>query len=374
MTSNPEIVEKTERLVRLIEAEKLAGVLINAQHNFAWLTCGGANGIDISRDPGAGWLLVRRDGKRFVLANRIEMARLIDEELAGGDFEAVEFPWEDERAAPDFVVKRARALLEGNQAVGCDLPVTGADRIVEAQLSRVRSHLTQPEIERYRELGRDAGEVIGRLARRLEPGMSEREIARLAVHALAGKGMRAVVALVAADERLARYRHPVPTERRWERVAMIVVCARRGGLIASLTRIVCSGAVPDELLRRTNACARVNARLWEATRAGVSGSELYSVAAHAYEDEGFSGEERLHHQGGATGYRTREWVAHPYCDEKVQIPQAFAWNPSITGTKVEETCLAFDDWVESISASPDWPKIQVKGGERDYEFPDVLAL
>src|SRR5258705_3760602 len=80
-----------------------------------------------------------------------------------------------------------------------------------------------------------------------------------------------------------------------------------------------------------------------ATQPGSSGSDLYRVAARAYAEAGFENEERLHHQGGATGYRTRDWVAHPACRERVQVNQAFAWNPSVTGTKVEDTCIAFAD-------------------------------
>ena len=60
-------------------------------------------------------------------------------------------------------------------------------------------------------------------------------------------------------------------------------------------------------------------------------------AAKAYAEKGFADEIDLHHQGGAAGYRTREWVAHPNANDVVRNDQAFAWNPSITGTKVEET-------------------------------------
>jgi hypothetical protein len=41
-----EIEEKIERLARVIADEGLAGVLINTQPNFAWLSAGGSNGID----------------------------------------------------------------------------------------------------------------------------------------------------------------------------------------------------------------------------------------------------------------------------------------------------------------------------------------
>ncbi|MFL6210104.1 MAG: hypothetical protein ACJ74W_14700 [Pyrinomonadaceae bacterium] len=38
-----ETAEKIERVVRVLAAEQLDSVLLNAQHNFAWLTAGGLN-------------------------------------------------------------------------------------------------------------------------------------------------------------------------------------------------------------------------------------------------------------------------------------------------------------------------------------------
>ncbi|MCA1558538.1 MAG: hypothetical protein LC731_08375, partial [Acidobacteria bacterium] len=74
MERSAEITEKAGRVERMLAAENLGGVIINAQHNFSWLTAGSTSGIDTSREPGACALLIRLDGKRFVLANRIEMA------------------------------------------------------------------------------------------------------------------------------------------------------------------------------------------------------------------------------------------------------------------------------------------------------------
>ena len=357
----------------MLVAEGLGGVVLYAQHNFAWLTAGGTNGVDASREQGACSLLVRADGRRFVLASRIEMARILEEEIAGADFEPVDFAWEDEKARPTFLADLAGSLVEGG-ALGSDLPLGGQVRTVEGAVARCRYSLTPPELERFRALGRDAGEAVGELVRSLEPGESETEVARRTSDALAARGIRSVVTLVAADERLAKFRHPVPTERRWERVLMVVTCARRGGLIASLTRIVCAGAVTDELRRRTDATARVNAKLLAATRPGAKGSELFRVAADAYAAEGFAGEEHLHHQGGAAGYKTRDWVAHPASDETVVSHQAFAWNPSVTGTKVEETCIVAGEGVELITTTPGWPQIPVTLGGREYLSPDVLLL
>lgn len=374
MQKKEEIEEKTGRLARMLATEGLGGVVLVAQPNFAWLTAGGNNGIDTSREQGACALVVRADGKRFVLASRIEMTRLLEEELPGADFEPVEFGWEEEKAQPALLADLAAKVAGGGAQLGSDLPLSPSLKAIDGAVARCRYQLTPPELERVRRLGRDAGEVLGALSRSLAPGETEREIARRMCDALAVRGMRSVVTLVAADARIARFRHPVPTEKAWERVVMLVTCARRQGLVASLTRIVCAGEVPEELRRRMDASARVNAEMLAATRPGAAGSELYRVAADAYAAEGFAGEERLHHQGGAAGYRTRDWVAHPASVETVQTNQTFAWNPTVTGSKVEETCIASAEGVEVITKSPDWPQIPVRVGAREYLSPDVLAL
>jgi len=368
-----EIDEKTERLVRVCFSEGLAGVLINSQPNFAWMTAGGRNGVDSSRENGVATLLVRRDGKRFVLANRIEMARIMTEEVDGLNYEPLEFGWEEEKQNPAIIAKLARSLTTEAMPLGCDLPLSDA-AVVDAAIARERYQLTASEIVRFKALGQDAGGAIGTLARSLWPGLTERDVARRTNEALGAIGADAVVTLVAADERIQRFRHPVPKDVEWKKVLMIVACARRQGLIASLTRIMCAGAVPDELGRRTRAAAQVNAMLFNTTKPGVNGRELYEVAANGYRAEGFSGEEKLHHQGGAAGYRTRDWVAHPTCADEVQKNQAFAWNPSITGTKVEETMVAFEDHIEVITTTPGWPSIQIEAEGNTYLLPDVLAL
>jgi Xaa-Pro aminopeptidase len=358
----------------MLAANKFGGVLISSQPNFSWLTAGGTNGVDLSREAGTGALLLRNDGKRFVLANRIEMPRLLSEELPAEEFEPVEFSWEEEKASPEFLPALAMTLLGKGKTLTSDIGLGPGTVANEAAVARCRYQLTGSEVERFRSLARDAAQAISTLARNLTPGETEREVARRVVDALAAHNIRVVVNLVAGDERIEKFRHPVPTDHRWEKLIMIVVCAQRGGLIASLTRIVSNAAIPDELRRRTLAAAKVNAELLAATQPNASGADLYRLAARTYAEAGFENEERLHHQGGAAGYRTRDWVAHPACTERVQVNQAFAWNPSVTGTKIEETCIALADGVEVLTSTSDWPQIPVRVGEREYLSPDIFVL
>lgn len=352
--------EKLERVARVAQAAGAAGVLIAAHHNIAWLTSGRHNRIDASRETGTARLLVAADGRRFVLGNAIEMPRLLAEVLAGLDYEPIEYPWTDDQD-PGFAVGTARRVLgDGAAPIAADWPLPDTMPI-EGALGRARHLLTDGEIARYRALGRDAATILGNLCLTLEPGDDEREIARRMSDAALSIRARAIVALVGSDDRLRRFRHPVPATARWRHVVMLAMCAERDGLVVSLSRIVAS-LPPEDLAERTRATAVVFGRLLAETRPGVAASALYATAADAYAAAGFPGEELKHHQGGAIGYRAREWVAHPKSREVVQQRQAFAWNPTITGTKVEDTALILGDDIEIITTTPGWPTIEVDGG------------
>ena len=360
--------EKLERVRRVASAAGLDGILLAAHHNIAWLTSGRGNRIDGSREAGTQRLLVAADGRRFVLANAIEMPRLLDEALAGLDYTPIDYPWTDDQD-PGFAVAKARGVLKDGAVLGADWPLPDTKGI-EPFLMRARARLTDGEIERYRALGRDAGLALGNVCRALTPGDVELDIARAVADAAAGFRARAIVALVGSDDRLRKYRHPVPTEYAWKHVVMAALCAERDGLVVSLSRIVAANG-PADLGERTRAAAGVFGRVLDATRPGAEGRQLFETLKTAYKDAGYPGEELKHHQGGAIGYRAREWVAHPRSVEVVEARQAFAWNPTITGTKVEDTALVTGDRVEIITSTPDWPAIEIAG---DLKASDVWRL
>ncbi|HET7695707.1 MAG TPA: M24 family metallopeptidase [Vicinamibacterales bacterium] len=361
MSTAAEHEEKLARVVRVVEAAGAGGVLLAAHHNIAWLTGGRGNRIDASREAGTQRLLVTHDGRRYVLANAIEMPRLRAEALAGLDYEPVEYPWADDQD-PAHAVGVARDLVGEGRTLAADWPLPGTT-VIESDLARARHLLTDAEVDRYRLLGRDAGAALASVCRTLEPGDDERDIQRAVADAAGAIRARAIVALVGSDERLRRFRHPVPTATRWEHVVMLALCAERDGLVVSLSRIVASRP-PADLAERTRATATVFGRLLEATRPGATGAALYGIARDAYAAVGFPSEELKHHQGGAIGYRAREWTAHPKSAEVVQARQAFAWNPTIAGTKVEDTALLVEGTLQMITASPDWPAIELGGNIR----------
>jgi Xaa-Pro dipeptidase len=87
----------------------------------------------------------------------------------------------------------------------------------------------------------------------------------------------------------------------------------------------------------------------EATRPGRTLAEAFADCQRFYAEEGFPEEWRLHHQGGMTGYVSREVIATPHTQQEIRAGQAFAWNPSITGAKAEETFILTEGGPEVIT-------------------------
>ena len=367
-----EVERKVERLARIAGDAGLRGVLLSTHWNFSWLTAGASNRIDVSREAGAGSLLVASSGRRYVLANAIEMPRLGAEALAGLGFEPVEFPWVDERADPAFVVRRATEVLGGGP-LGADIP-SGGTRAFEPHLARLRTALEPEELARYRALGADVGRAVGGLLQSVASGVSEEEVIREVAIALTRAGTRPLVLLAAGDDRLLRYRHPLPSSHVWHDRLMVAVCAERGGMVVALSRLLAARPPDAEIARRLAAAQSVLAAMLDASVTGTSAARIFQVAAAAYAAQGFPREEARHHQGGAIGYRSREWIAHPQSPDIVTSPTALAWNPSVTGTKVEETCLVTDGGVEVITSSPGWPSSAVTAQRRTILLPDHFVI
>ena len=61
-------------------------------------------------------------------------------------------------------------------------------------------------------------------------------------------------------------------------------------------------------------------------------------------------------------------------NEQVMLNQAFAWNPSITQTKSEDTFIVLENGIEVITESPNFPQISTVIDGIEYLTPDILVL
>jgi Xaa-Pro dipeptidase len=253
------------------------------------------------------------------------------------------FPWwaDDTNAAA--------AKLAGGP-VGSDTPGAG---LTPVNIYPLRAALSETEIARYRWLGTETAAATVEALNQVEPGLSEYDLEAITAAGLR-RGILPSVALYAVDERILSTSTPSRAAR-LKQYAMLNLCSRKWGLVISITRFLHFGALPEELDLRFKAAAQVNAALLNATRVGATSAGLFKVAQAAYAAQGFPGEERFHHQGGPTGYGEREWVATPAGTEVVVNNQAFAWNPSIRGGKVEDTVLLRDGKIENLTPTPELP-------------------
>lgn len=301
------------------------GALLALRRNFAWLTVGGLNHVVVGSDEGAVPLLVTLDAV-VALAPVNESARIADEELDGLAVEVRELPWERSSDAP-----AEAARLAGGMVL--------RDAELEEALVGRRERLSALEHERMRALARDLRQAVDGVVGGAERGVVEDELAGMAAGSLLALGIRAPVLLCAADERIERYRHPLPAGRRAGRRLMLVVVGERHGLHVAITRFAELDAPSEDLVRRRTAADAVLDAMIAATRAGATLGGVLDVARSAYADAGFGDEWRLHHQGGTIGYNSRDRIATPGDATRLEQGMAVAWNPSVAGTKAEATML-----------------------------------
>jgi Xaa-Pro aminopeptidase len=342
---------KEMQLRALLGDRGLDGILLSRVSSFAWATAGAPSYVATTSDTGEAQLLVTKDAS-YLLTNDIEAPRLIEDiGLADQGWRFETRAWID---APDA---RLASLVNG-LSLGAD--TARADAVdVSRDVARLRTTLSPEEIVRFEELGRRCAEAMAAAVKTAKPGQTELEIGAAVSAALVARDVWPSVVQVATDTRVLSYRHVLPTERRLERYALLSFCGRRDGLVCSMTRLVHFGRLPDDLRRKQEAAARVDAALLAATRPGAAARDVFAAACRAYADAGFDGEWRKHHQGGAAGYEPREWVATPTSDEIVGDRQAFAWNPSVQGTKSEDTVVLDGGALRVLTAIAGWPTIDI---------------
>ena len=141
-----------------------------------------------------------------------------------------------------------------------------------------------------------------------------------------------------------------------------------------MTRFVSFVPLSPEIRRKQQAVCNVDAAVNLSTRPGKTLGEMFKTLQKAYADNGFDGEYALHHQGGSTGYAGRDVFAEPGSSVAIVENQAFAWNPSITGVKSEDTILCTKSGIELITTiSPDWPKIRGTFDGQSLDRADILV-
>lgn len=359
-----EVTLKLERLRKEMSARRIDVARLTSIASTSWITAGGRLYVDESTDRAASSVVITED-RAYIVTDSIEAPRLEhEEELGDLGFEFLLKPWYADTDA-------ASALIAGKQ-VGLEGSSDPNTLDISTDLRHLRSVLQEEEVIRLRRVSALAAEAMYEAIQAVRPGMSEYEIAAKLAEAARERGGTAVVNLIASDERIYRYRHPLPTDKTLEHYAMLVLCLRKEGLVPSITRLVYFGALPEDLHTRALAAARVDARMILGTQPGRTLGDMFELARQAYRDEGFPEAIEEHHQGGSMAYHSREIIAHPGDTTRIERNQAFAWNPSVRGVKSEDTILVGKSGPEVLTQQIAWPSWDITIDGQTIARPAIL--
>jgi antitoxin VapB len=203
--------------------------------------------------------------------------------------------------------------------------------------------------------------------KQVESSDREIDVAGLITHALWQADLEIAFLGVAGQDRVHKFRHPLPTNAVVGNRVSASICAKRKGLITSVTRIVSFEPVTDAMANDYESIFKVEAAMLDATVVGKAFSDPINAAIAAYPANGFDSDEwTKHHQGGPTGFLPRDWPANTGSARLIASNQPIAWNPTGKGFKAEETILATNSGVKILSHDPEWPSFEVNGRTRPF--------
>lgn len=353
--------QKIKSLRKIIGDKQAKGLIINNQNHFSWLT-GGRGFIGLASTAACGSLIITLD-KVYLVADNIEVNRLYREQCGENpDIILKEYPWQSPREKVEII----------NEICGKeDILDEGS---VSSELFQLRTVLSDYDIERYRDICKTTAVILEGICYNLKQGITEYELAGEISKKMWSSDLEPITILVAFDERALSYRHPVPVGKELENYALIAVCTRRDGLIASATRMVALKHPGEEMLRRQRAAAYVDATFLANTTPGRNIGEIFEKAMNAYKEEGFEGEWKLHHQGGITGYVPRELKGMSDVDHIVRANETYGWNPTVQGTKVENTILITKSGYENLTHTGNYKYIPIEIDGKTHLEEDILIL
>ncbi len=348
------LFEKKIELIRaLIRSKECDGLWLTSVVNVAWLTTGARTFVSIAEEASTGRILITHD-EAYLVAGNNEVPRLLDEEMEGLPLKVIEFPW----------------------YAGFESTLLPADYIyddeLERELSVIRMQLTIVEIDALRALGQEAAIIVEKCCMEVSQGEREFEIAGRLSKEFWSAGIEPLVMNIAADDRAYSFRHPIATDNLLKKHLALSVCVRRRGLCVTLTRVVHFGTISDDLKKKHMAAVWLDAYAISRTLKEGRVKVIFERMRDMYHKVGYADEWTKHPVGGLIGYKPREFDATENTDHILAINQAFSWNPTIEGTKSEDTIIITEDGYEIVTHTGKYPYVEVAIEGKIIRRPDIL--
>ncbi|WP_066290219.1 M24 family metallopeptidase [Arthrobacter sp. B6] len=345
---------KRRRVLDILDSKGQDSLLLASHTALTWYLDGSRVHISLAGDPIAA-VLVDREGDHLVTFNN-EAGRMAAEELPSG-VTLHTVPW--------YGNLHEAAAAVGRSSGGHRGPATPLEEAaVATELRAARQQLLPGESARYARLSAELAGIMTDVLSAARPDTTEFGLVSSLAGRVVAAGAEPLVLLCNGSSR-SDFRHPLATHAPLGRRAMAVVCARRDGLVANITRWVRFDAGTSEELDAEARIAAVEADIFDATVPGARLHRIFGEIKAAYVRHGFGTEQwELHHQGGPAGYAGRDPRVTASATDTVVLNQPFTWNPSGPGVKIEDTVQLTDSGVKVLTVDDRWPATTVNGLKR----------
>lgn len=362
--------KRVEDLRNYFKSKNADGLLLKRCDNFSWFTFGGRSHITLdTKEAGVASILVT-ENKVYLFTDNIERMRLEKEELNEeilDELEIVEYKWfENEYQYLNPYIENKKILSDTDMY----------DTInVKPEIAPFRYVLTDYEIQNYRELGKICDLIMNEEMKKLNPDMTELQVQGIFYNKLAENGIEPLLTIVFGEESAMLYRHNLSRNVKLGKKVFVSLCARKKGLVVSITRSILFKEDKTFIKQHKDNCY-VDAVAMANSIPGKKLSDVFKNIQSAYSEVGRNDEWKLHHQGGLAGYNSRELKATGNSDYVLKPGNALAWNPTITGTKSEDTIVINKNDFEILSypEDSDWPSLTFEINGKKVRRPDILVL
>lgn len=352
-----------ERIREWLNKKELDGVLLGRRDNYAWVSSGAKNHVVTNGEEGVAYYVIKKDAVSLI-ADSSDLPRMLREQNPLGA-EGILVPWYE--SMEEFIAN----YIKGEKFVS-DNGVAGTLNVQE-ELIDLRLELTGEEAERYKEIGQLCANIVEGVCMEARPGQTETEIAQILKCRCIENGISPDCVLVGADERIMDYRHPMPADKKIGSSLMVVLGGEKYGLNISMTRMVYFEEIPEEIKERYKKTQYIFACMQMMMKDGMPYKEYFENVQQLYKEAGYDGEWKMHHQGGPTGYGCREFVVTPDNEKFMHKGQAYAWNPTIQGTKCEETTYMDGEKIQVLTRTGSWPLSTIATPYGNMDIADILT-
>lgn len=358
---------KLERIYKLLEKQGYDALVLAKRENFAWLTGGQESGVILNQENGFVYLVITCKHKTAV-AMRADIQKAEEELLAGMGFTFTALDWKSQSKEAYIEM-----LLDGKRFLA-DIPLKGG-KMDEDAIRELEYPMTENEVICYRELGYITDKILRQTAEKLKSPMTENELKAEFLKLCAQYDVEADVLLLGSDERIERYRHCTPTDKKIYKTVLISPALRKYGLHSNIARMLCIGTVPEEVRKRYDTVCQIQAEIISASTEGVYFKDIFALQERLYEQYGYADEWLIHGHGAPVGYMLSDGSVLYSQTRTMQKNQAYEWYVTITGVKSAELVMNIDNQQEILSVTGEWPvKTYITSNGKEIQLPDILEV